>query len=674
MLITISYVLSSARFIKRAGMLCIFSLSAGTAFSQTDTTKTIKQVNIQGITMPALQTTLPVQSVTSANFAQYSAFNVADAVRNFSGVNVRDYGGIGGLKTVSVRSMGANYTNVLYDGILLNDAQTGQIDLGRFNLLNLKEIILYIAQPVNICLPARSYSNSAVLSLVTAQPELTIEKPYQVIAGMRTGSFGLINPYLQWQQRLNNKWSFVLNGYTQNANGNYRFKDNFGGRDTIGKRVNSEVSAQQIDGGVYYSKNDSSKFRLQFNYNNANRGLPGPVILNAVYQDQHLTNQDAFIQAAYERIWKNSLHLLLSTKASHNYQHYTDASFLNNNGGANEHYTQREIYQSAALAYKPVKNWEISYAADISLADIDIDVFRYAYPTRLSLYNMLASNLSLGSFFLQGSLLNTYINDNTQTPVAARSRSAFTPTFILNYKVINNNELTLRAFYKNLYRYPNLSEQYYYAIQPRALKPEQARQYNVGAVYNKNFNSAIQYLTLSTDAYYYNVDNKIFTFPGRSAEIISVRNLGKVDIRGLDANIKTGFTPLFGWQGSFSAAYTYQRAIDISSPGDSFYKDQIPYTPKHTLALNVGLKHRAAGIYFNHILSSSRYYSSNNSPQYYVPGYNVSDASVTYDFKLYGQKIHTSAEVNNLFNKNYAIVDSYPMPPRSLRLTLQLTI
>ena len=31
---------------------------------------------------------------------------VADAVRHFSGVTVKDYGGIGGLKTISVRSLG----------------------------------------------------------------------------------------------------------------------------------------------------------------------------------------------------------------------------------------------------------------------------------------------------------------------------------------------------------------------------------------------------------------------------------------------------------------------------------------------------------------------------------------------------------------------------------------
>ena len=38
--------------------------------------------------------------------------DVAEAVKHFAGVQVRDYGGIGGLKTVGVRGLGAMHTGV----------------------------------------------------------------------------------------------------------------------------------------------------------------------------------------------------------------------------------------------------------------------------------------------------------------------------------------------------------------------------------------------------------------------------------------------------------------------------------------------------------------------------------------------------------------------------------
>ncbi|RYZ94586.1 MAG: hypothetical protein EOP47_27560, partial [Sphingobacteriaceae bacterium] len=496
------------------------------ANAQTDTSKTLNQVNIISATAPQLPTLTPTQVITQADFIRTSSFNVADAVRNFAGLIVRDYGGIGGLKTVSVRSLGANHTAVLYDGIQLSDAQNGQIDLGKFNLNNVQEIALYIAQPDQICMPARSFSSASILSIKTLRPNLTPQKPYKIVAGIKGGSFGLVNPYLQLQQRINDNWSVVLNGYVQNANGRYKYKDPFKS-DSTSTRLNGDVAVQQIDGALYVGKTDSNRFQIQFNYYNANRGLPGPVIQNAIYKDQRLTNQDAFIQAGYQHIWKSSLQLLLNTKASHNFQHYTDVAYLKD-GGANEHYTQREIYQSVALSYKLSPNWEVSYAADIAVADMDIDVYRYAFPVRLSLYNVLASNFTTGRWTFQGSLLNTHIRDKARGNLAAESKSAFSPTLIANFKPFEKANFKLRAFYKNIFRYPNLSEQYFYATRPRDIKPEYVNQYDLGATYTKNFDSRIEFVTLSADAYYYNIKDKIFTAPGRAADILSVTNLGAV--------------------------------------------------------------------------------------------------------------------------------------------------
>lgn len=72
---------------------------------------------------------IPVQSLSDEELKRLNALSVADAIRYFSGVQIKDYGGIGGLKTVNVRSMGTNHVGVFYDGIQLGNAQNGQIDL-----------------------------------------------------------------------------------------------------------------------------------------------------------------------------------------------------------------------------------------------------------------------------------------------------------------------------------------------------------------------------------------------------------------------------------------------------------------------------------------------------------------------------------------------------------------
>ncbi|MEO6150894.1 MAG: TonB-dependent receptor plug domain-containing protein, partial [Mucilaginibacter sp.] len=369
----------------RCILVCaIFSFYASTTLAQTDTVKTLNEVNVDAgsARLPGLA---PMQSISAADFLKVSAFNVADAIRNFAGVNIRDYGGIGGLKTVSVRSIGAGHTAVLYDGVQVNDAQNGQVDLGRFNLNNVQLIALYTPQPNELCMPARTFAAASVLTISTVKPNLDRFKPYQISAGIKAGSFGLVNPYLQWQQRLSDSWSFILNGQIQDADGRYKYRDPF--KDGVtATRINGDIAVRQIEGALYWAKTDSNKFHIQFNINNSDRGLPGAVIQNAVYDKQRLQNNDALVQAGYQRIWDNSFKLLLNTKVSRNYQHYTDSKYLVE-GGADDEYTLKEFYQSAALSYKFLKSLEVSYSTDIAVTDLNSQVYVYAFPTRVSLFN-----------------------------------------------------------------------------------------------------------------------------------------------------------------------------------------------------------------------------------------------------------------------------------------------
>ena len=72
---------------------------------------------------------VPAQRLIGAELEALSSSSVGDAIRYFSGVQLKDYGGVGGLKTVDVRSMGTNHMGVFYDCIQLGNAQNGQVDL-----------------------------------------------------------------------------------------------------------------------------------------------------------------------------------------------------------------------------------------------------------------------------------------------------------------------------------------------------------------------------------------------------------------------------------------------------------------------------------------------------------------------------------------------------------------
>lgn len=116
-------------------------------------------------------TVIPVQQLSGKELQRLSVHSVADAMRYFAGVQIKDYGGIGGLKTVNVRSLGTNHTGVFYDGVQLGNAQNGQIDLGRFSLDNMEALQLYNGQKSSILQPAKDFASASAVYLQTRKPE-----------------------------------------------------------------------------------------------------------------------------------------------------------------------------------------------------------------------------------------------------------------------------------------------------------------------------------------------------------------------------------------------------------------------------------------------------------------------------------------------------------------------
>ena len=117
-------------------------------------------------------------------------------------MQLKDYGGVGGLKTVNIRSMGTNHMAVFYDGIQLGNAQNGQVDLGRFSLDDVEEISLYNGQKSDIFQSAKDFGASGTIYITTRRPRFEEGKRANFKATMKTGSFGLINPSMRYEYKI----------------------------------------------------------------------------------------------------------------------------------------------------------------------------------------------------------------------------------------------------------------------------------------------------------------------------------------------------------------------------------------------------------------------------------------------------------------------------------------
>ena len=123
---------------------------------------------------------------------------VADVLRHFTGVQVKDYGGVGGLKTVNVRSLGSEHVGIFLDGIQVDNAQNMQVDLGRFSTAGIGTVALFNGQKSRRLQTAKEYASGAAVHLNSAHPVYGDGSRGRV--RLRGGSFGTVNPSLQWDK------------------------------------------------------------------------------------------------------------------------------------------------------------------------------------------------------------------------------------------------------------------------------------------------------------------------------------------------------------------------------------------------------------------------------------------------------------------------------------------
>src|SRR3712207_2827642 len=162
----------------------------------------------------------PMQILDKQHFNILGVTDIADALHRLPGVNLKDYGGAGGMKTVSVRGFGAQHTSVSYDGIALGEGQSGQVDLSRYSLGNLSQISLSVIDDNDIFIPARNVSKAAVLNINTLQ----MPTHRQVLSGeVKMGSYGLVNPFVRWQHRISEKLGISLMADYLYADNNYPY-------------------------------------------------------------------------------------------------------------------------------------------------------------------------------------------------------------------------------------------------------------------------------------------------------------------------------------------------------------------------------------------------------------------------------------------------------------------
>ena len=652
------------------------------AMAQTDTI--VGRVHeLEGVTVTesqrrhTLTSTAPLHLLDRRDMLSMGITDMADALHRLPGITLRDYGGAGGMKTVSVRGFGAKHTGVSYDGVMLSECQSGEIDLSRYSLDNVEGLSLTIGDNDDIFIPARQSSTPAVLNIETLRMRTDDTRPH-LTAQVKQGSFGLISPFVRYEQNLSNRFSFSLVGEYTYADNDYPYSIQNGNETVSDRRSNSRMNSWHGELNFLYQTNRVSRLSGKLYYYDNDRQLPGQVHYYTNLSGEALRDRNAFGQLLYQTRWDDKLSLKWLAKYNWAESVYRDRMMQ---GGVNDaSYWQREVYSSAVLLYTPDERWAMDYSMDYAFNNLNGSSWRtlVGKPYRHTmLQSATAKYQSRRLKVIVRLLLSLYLNGQSEMPATTRqdvqqnsadNMQRLSPSLSVSYKLLADQDLYVRASYKNIFRSPTFNESYYYHYGSTNLKPESTDQLNVGVTYTAPL-SRRNMLTVTLDGYYNHVKDMIVAVP-QNMFVWTCVNLDKVRSYGLDATMRASRQVAEGHQVAVAGSYSYQRVEDRNNPNATTYGYQVAYMPRHQGSLSVSYENPWVNVSLHGTSVSSRWPNNNHYEGTLIAGYTDCGATLWRQFRWHRHQLEARFDLKNVFDKHYEIVANYPMPGRNYQISI----
>jgi outer membrane cobalamin receptor len=326
---------------------------------------------------------------------------------------------------------------------------------------------------------------------------------------------------------------------------------------------------------------------------------------------------------------------------------------------------------SHALNWKIKDSLYISFASDFFINTLDANLYQYAKPTRYSSLSVLVFQYLRPRWEVNGNILATLVREKTMEGQPAPDRNILTPSVSCGYRLTQSPNIRLRFLYKDVFRMPTFNDLYYTLVGNNNLKPEYAKQYNAGVTAFSHW-GIIEYISCKADFFYNHVKDKIVAVPTKNLFVWSMRNIGLVDIKGMELQAQLQTKPILGLRYSITCNYTYQEATDVTDKNSATYNQQIPYIPFETFTAMGTVAYKSLSLSYNTLFNGYRYVLGENIYENMIPSWWTSDISALYNLKIKDSTVKMKGEVNNVFDKQYEVIRSFPMPGRSYTVALTL--
>ena len=530
------------------------------AFSQNlNDTLNIKTIEVVESKIPEAYKTTKFDSLTKDESS-----DLAELVNNNSGAFIKSYGA-GSLASISFRGTGASHTQVLWNGVSLNSPMNGQIDFSLYPTLFFDEAELHHGASGLI------NGSGALGGSVILNNKEVFEKQTKIGFSQTVGSFSNYTTALKLKTG-NDKLFYEIQLYKKNAKNNFEYKNISlpdSPKDTLHWAENRQFGFQQA---IYYKlKNGSIGGRVWFF--KSDRQLPG-IITSSEKNEE--SQEDESIRALIE--WKglkNNFQYQVSTALVNNHLYYenikakiysSSRSYLSDNNIITTIYLKNNWKINNNLNYKHETAIADGYN-NIETNDTTINTRSRSRTSWLLGINKEIKHLSLNAF-------NRIILIETEL-------KPFAPGFGAQYKILNKENLFIKANTGINYHYPTFNDLYWNPGGNKNLKPEYAKMLEGGFSYSKNIKKTV--LTTEVTAFYSKVKDWIIWLP-TEYDYWSPSNLKDVENKGIEASI-SGSTNISNLRINASTNYAYTKSTILTAKNefDNSITKQLIYVPYHKM-------------------------------------------------------------------------------------------
>ena len=613
-------------------MCCIFTPAA---FAQNTKDTILKEVSIQtkksvsgDARINEFSPGQKIKTIDSITLQQYQLQSMANLLSQQAPVFVKSYG-FNGLATLNFRGSSAAQSEVLWNGVPIQNSALGIADVSTLPVLFMNK--------VNVV-----YGGSAALwGSGNVGGALLLENETPLFDTARhtlsfSGGLGSFSQYLGGLQGsiANKRWYFSANVFAQTALNNFPYTN------SAGEKTNMPNDNLHSEAGLLhaaYKISDGNVVSLSAWYQQYDRQIP-PALFET-YSVKNQLDGSLRLLADWKRQTTNNTWYAKSSFIRDDV-HYKDSTVaLNTNNIAYQYYQElgwkKQLHQyGELLLFIPVQISWINIPDSNTTKYQDKIALAGAYDYKC-FHNKL--NIAVNA---RGEIINT--------------QSIFLPGADASLAV--TNWLSLRANVQRTYRTPSLNELYYNPGGNAALKPEQGWNEDAGYTVKIKAGNFLLYHDLSI--FTRDIHDWIIWLGGA---IWTPHNISEVHSRGVETENNMVYT-IGKWKLHFGINTSYVLATTVTSYvyNDGSIGKQIPYTPRYNGQANIGFMYKNLSVNYNHTYTGYRFITTDESS--YLQPYQTGNLQLMYTTTIRQHYLQLTAQCNNIWNNQYQVVADRPMP------------